>query len=107
MMLMAVAAAAVIGFSFQQRLLCSSATWNRSLVDCSSLHDTTVDHRRPATGTDIITKRSTSNLNGDSQISVHCDDAVDANATTINNKTNVAEAVSANEAVKDLSLIHI
>ena len=76
MMLMAVAAAAVIGFSFQQRLLYSSATWNRSLVDCSSLHDATVDHRRPATGTDIITKRSTSNLNGDSQISVHRDDAV-------------------------------
>jgi hypothetical protein len=101
MMLMAVAAAAVISFSFQQRLLCSSATWNRSLVDYSSHHDATVDHRRPATGTDIITKRSTSNLNGDSQISVHRDDAVDANATTINNKTNVAEAVSANEAVKD------
>ena len=52
-MLMAVAAAAAISFSFQQRLLSSSATWNRSNVDYSSDHDATVDH--PATGTDIIT----------------------------------------------------
>ena len=106
-MLMAVAAAAVISFSFQQRLLCSSATWNRSLVDYSSHHDATVDHRRPATGTDIITKRSTSNLNGDSQITVHRDDAVDVNATTSNNNTNVAPSIPGEYVYPNIMYGHV
>ena len=81
MLMMAVAAAsAVISFSFQQSLL---SNWNRSMMDYSSDHKgSIVDHRRPTTSNDIIsTKRSTRNLNGDSQITVYHDDAVDENAT--------------------------
>ena len=73
MLMMVAAAVAAISFSFQQSLL--SPSWNQSMMDYSSDHDAAVDHRRPTSGTDIITKTSTTNLNGDSKITVHRDDA--------------------------------
>ena len=78
------------------------------MMDYSSDHDAAVDHRRPTiTGTDIITKRSTSNLNGDSQITVHRDDAVDANATTSNNNTNVAPSIPGEYVYPNIMYGHV
>jgi len=117
MLMMALAVSAAISFSYQQSVVLSS--WNpRSsmLMDYyySSDHDdvAVLDQRRPTTGTDMITKRiSTTNFNGDSQITVvHRDDAVDENATArILNQTTAASMVldepvierEANQTTKD------